>query len=249
MKTLVKLLFILAFISFSGVSCDEHDVEAPKLNEETIKNNVFSSKLVMDLFLDIKQGAVRSKSASDSDDCTSVEYNLSEDMKVWTMSITYNNCEADGLVKNGKVEIEFGGSWETGCVAKIHFDGYSVNGYSVNGNMETKFEKIDLFNLKSDLKLIYADGSSTSWKDEKTVKMIDGSQWEINGTVVGKARNGQSFTRTEKGLIFSWRCPWYVDGEIKLAFNKDEVYDLTFGEECGEFNYTYKGIKTSVSMN
>lgn len=248
MKTLSRLLFIAILSSLFIVSCDDHNVEEPQMDKEVIKDNVLTSKIVNDLFLDINDGTSKSKSSQDVNGCLTIKSDVTPDLKTWTMSISYNNCESDGLVKNGKVEVSFTTSWETGCVANILFDGYTVNGYSVDGKMQTKFEKIGLFNVESELKLSYADGSTTTWKDEKSFKMLTNGSWEINGTAEGKARNGKSFKRTETKLIKNLICPWYVGGEIKLTFNSDDIYDIVFGEKCGEVNYSYRGIDASFKL-
>ncbi len=247
MKTLNNLLFILVLGALFMFSCDSHKVEEPDIDKEVIKDNIFTSKVVSDLFFDVNNATTKEKSES-NDDCFEIKHEMSENLKSWKLSLVYNNCEINGVVKNGEVTVEFTNSWKEGSFAKLKFNNFSVNGYSINGTMDISYEKDSVFKVNADIELTYADGSKTSWKGTKTIKMLENGTCEINGQAEGKARNGKSFTKKEINLIYDFVCPWYVGGKIKIVFEETETYDIEFNKKCGEFTYSYKGINTKQSF-
>ncbi len=249
MKTITKLLFLMLLSMFLVVSCDDHQIDDPQLEQVVVKDLVLSSKVGSDLFFDVNANRTRQKSVA-YDECLTVTHKWSEDHKSMTMSITYNNCVAGGITKNGEIRVSIAHDVaKTLMTSEIEFVNFTVNGSIMEGTMEIKAKSADEFEADYDLKLQYADGSSISWKGKQTVKILSDGTWEINGQTEGKARNGKLFTRKDINLIKTKECPWYVGGKMELTVDGSEKYDIEFTSKCGDVYYTYKGVRAKLKID
>ncbi len=249
MNTVNKLLFVMLFSILGVVSCDDHDIEEPSLNNVIVKDLVLSSRIGHDLFFDINRSKNRNKSMV-FDDCLEVKHEWSEDSEGVTIRIKYNNCVKGGITKNGEIRVHVNSQLTmSAMMTKIEFVNLTVNGNAIDGKMIIKSLTTSNFETDLDLKLKYADGSSISWKGTQKIQILSDGTWEINGTEEGKARNGKYFKRTGIKLIKNSECPWYVGGKMEIVVDKDEKYDVEFTSKCGDVYYTYKGVRAKLKLD
>ncbi len=243
MKTINKLLLLMLLSIIGVASCDDHQIEEPKLDKVILKDMVLSSQVVNDLFFDINHSVNKEKSFS-VDDCITVKNELSEDGKNFVLRLIYDNCTTGGIVKNGEIKVNINKK-----IFEVEFINLTINDKSVDGKMQITLINPEKFATHADLKLDYADGSSISWKANQTIQALSDGTWKINGEITGKARNVKSFIRKDIDLIKNKECPWYVGGRMELVFDKEEKYDIEFTSECGEIYYTHNGIRAKLPVD
>ncbi len=247
----LDIFFIFMLISMLAmVSCDDHQVAEPELDEVVVRDIILTSRIGSDLFVDLQQSRLKNTSNS----CFTLSSEVMEDEKKLKLSIKYNNCEEDGIVKNGEIQVLLAAPSERGnAKTEIEFINFTVNKDEINGKMSIEAPAITAksasIKTEADLQVKYVDGSSTSWNGKFEIKMLENGTFQMDGTSTGKARNGKSFVAKEVGMIRKLDCSWYVGGKMEVVFDQKDDYKIEFESKCGEIHYTHKGIRAKLNLD
>ncbi len=247
MKTLHTLLIATLLAVLAIASCDDHEVEELKLDEALVKDVVLTSNIGSKMFSDVLK--VRNKSLNmQNNECFSVKHEMSDDKKNMVLHLHYNNCLDGDIVQNGDVKIVIKNALTKDMTMELEFGNFSVNKNEISGKMSLSMKNQKMETV-ADLKMKYADGSSTSWKGKQTIKLLADGGLEVNGESSGKVRSGKAFTAKEVALIKKADCSWYMGGDLEILFEGNEDYKIHFTSECGNVSYTHKGIKAKLSLD
>lgn len=251
---LIAIFFIIGVISFS---CIEKD-SASLTNDDyvTTSDNVYSERLIFDIFNIVNKGISTTKSEQS---CPDYEWTNKE------LRVSYlDGCtETDGNEISGTIianfSVDFDYSWSLGDNVAITFENYTVNGSKITGTINitcTSAEPLT-FRFTSDDMLITSSNSNTiSWKTTMDYTMLSGLStvdnfsddiWQIDGTSSGVGANGKNFTREAIALVKVPNCSIFVDGKIFLTVESN-IYNIEFDEQCGNVIIEFNGNQFLIYM-
>ncbi|MBN1251553.1 MAG: hypothetical protein JXR51_07515 [Bacteroidales bacterium] len=257
MKTnLLKLFMMLFAIGLFVTSCENVDLTEPEVDEETMQDNALSERAVGDVFGYANSGTDGKK----LEGCPNITWDMTTPN---LMKIDFGTgCTDGGSLRSGVIWAQFSSdSWLPSASTLITFDGYTVDGNTLDGTVSVSYTGT-LLNpeftvIASNMVLTFEDTKTMTWTSSNTFTMEEGfitisdrsdDVWIISGTSSGTARNGKSFTRTASGLTTSTDCKWFVAGTTSLTIGED-VYEMTYSEPCGTVEIIFNGITFTKDLN
>lgn len=153
----------------------------------------------------------------------------------FTVDFGNDDCEGlDGQMRKGKVMCSFNGKYtDVGTTATITTDGYSLNGFEVDGHQAVTNMGLNTagnlhYNVQMNNVEVTSPGGTwtVSWECERTREWIEGAQSEwwiddvylVSGVGNGVNRNGKAFKVTiTDPLRVEVLCPYIVSGRLEVA--------------------------------
>jgi hypothetical protein len=249
-----SLFFIaLLFASFSVFNAckksDDAQIEAQdQMTSEDIASNediAEQNDLDADLVLEERGGG--------GGKCVVVTFAKPEGTWPNTLTLDFGDgCKRpDGRTLKGKIIINQTAEIRTpGAVRTVTHENFYVDGVKVEGtrswtnNGKDAAGNWSYTKTATNMKLTFADGTSTTWNKTRTSVLIEGGGtkthlddvWSSTGTASGTNRQGNAFGATiVEPLIKKATCPWVSKGQIDFARGERES-SLDFGNgTCDRF--------------
>lgn len=240
--------FLMGVALFQSCKKDDTSNADVTTSEDIATNEDFSEEI--DFATDI---AIEERGSGNT--CPTVT--LDKPWGTWpnTLTIDYgpDGCtgpNGDHLLK-GKIIVEQSADMFTKDATRTKtFDNFYVDDVKVEGTKSWTNNGIDAAGdwsytkTATNMKLIYPDGTSTTWNHTHTSTLIQGTLtltfwdnvWSTTGNSSGTNRNGVSYTATiTEPLIKKATCRWISEG--KVEFTRDgNTASLDFGNgTCDRF--------------
>jgi hypothetical protein len=153
----------------------------------------------------------------------------------------------DGRVRKGKIIIVYSGPlFIPGNSTTTTFDGYAVNGISVEGTHKVtnkSTQNIKSFNVQViGAKLTKPNGNFTQWNSDKTISQTEGlgtpffpldDVFTVSGAANGSVKREDKFfqwsTIITEPLVKKFVCRWIVKGTVVMRKSNTAVAELNYG--------------------
>ncbi len=258
----------LALIAFAGIALLVVSCKKDKQTEYSIYSSQDNSR-AEDLFNDMYK--VVDEVATDTEGIrggmtSSCIDNIVVDTTSTPMSILIDfgtdDCEsADGRVRKGSILVTFTGRYrDEGTVIVYEPNGYSVNGYEIDGTKTiTNLGENSIGNLEFAIEVENGEvtapnnGYTATWEASRIREWVEGDNswfliddvYEIRGSSVGVNRNGIPYTtQITTPLRAEVVCPYITSGVMEIVPEGRETRIIDFGG--GECNGT---VTVSVGGN
>ncbi len=254
---IIVFFFTVGLLAFS--SCQKPDPDS-----QSAEDDARGSYIMADAF------AVSNNEAGD-DGGGKIAYpegmSVERDSVTHTVTITFNNCDFRGKVRNGVINIGYTRRPALGLRAvdlTITFDNYTIDGIKVEGAIRSAFGgtyAVPIIHIiATNMKATFKDGKFISWSSDKTFKItegfgdydIDNNVLEISGTVTGTNRGGNEYTSVYKEVTLKRSCPdgYPVSGTVTITSDKGTtVIDYGDGTCDDVITVTNNGITLTIHLN
>ncbi len=229
LQTTAKILVLFAIIITT--SCNKNK----EVDAQSAEDNARGALIVADAFAFSNSGS-SGKAIADTT-CYSIVTGYHY------MEITFDNCNYNGIHRNGTLKINLTNDWSDGAVMNIEFIDFTYDGNSVSGKISAGY-RIDLNGiyfeiLAKNMLLNFSDGKSLSWESNLNFALkINGflPVFEIYGYSSGINREGQAFEMEAEAIIFDRACAWPVSGIYTMTIDNN-ITTINFDEdESGSCN-------------
>jgi hypothetical protein len=252
-NTIFKLIAIFFVISSISFACNEK--ETVSLTDEdylTTTDNVYSERVLYDIFNIVNKGITTTKSAQS---CPAFSWNNN----VLTIIYPVDGCTGtDGVKRSGTIiatfNVGFDYVWSLGDNVTITFDNYSMLDNSITGTlvMTCTSNQPMKFRISSEnMQIALSETETMSWKTTLDYTMLEGlatvddltdDVWQIDGSASGINANGKNFTRVATALEKYPDCAIFVSGNLVVTVDTN-IYNIVFESQCGTVLIDYKGIQ------
>ncbi len=258
-KNFKILAIIFALGLFALSSCEKPDPDS-----QSAEDDARGSYIMADAF------AVSNNEAGD-DGTGKAAYpagmTVVRDSVAHTVTITFDNCEYLGKVRNGIIHIAYERLFNIGLRAvnlNITFENYTIDGVKVEGTIETTFggtyKVPEIHVVATAMKATFPDGKFISWSSDMTYTITEGfgdydisnNVLEISGTINGTNRAGKDYTSVWNKVTLKRICPdgYPVSGTVTITSDKGEtVIDYGNGECDDEITITNEGVTVTINLN
>ncbi len=183
-----------------------------------------------------------------------------------TMTITFNNCDYRGSVRNGTINVSYTVN-EVGLravSATITFDNYTFDGVAVAGTVTSTFSGTllipEIHVLAQNMVFTFSDNRTISYSSDLTFTFVNGLGdgilenvvYEVSGTSEGVNRLGKSYTSVYSNVRFEGDCGsgYPVSGTVTVNSDKGEsVIDFGTGTCDNIITVTNGGVSITITLN
>ncbi len=254
---IIALFFAIGLLAFS--SCQKPDPDS-----QSAEDDARGSYIMADAF------AVANNEAGD-DGTGKAAYpegmTVERDSITHTVTITFDNCDFRGKIRNGIIHVGYTRIPTVGLRAvnlTITFENYTIDNTKVEGAIRSTFGGTYLVPeinvVATNMKATFADGKFISWSSNKIFKIsegfgdydIDNNVLEISGTVTGTNRAGTDFTSVYDAVTLKRSCPdgYPVSGTVTLTSDKGTtVIDYGDGTCDDIITVTNNGLTVTIHLN
>jgi len=192
---------------------------------------------------------------------------VDRDIDKHTVTITFDNCDFRGKIRNGIIHVDYVLVPQRGLRAfnlVITFENYIIDGDKVESSIRTTFGGTYLIPeinvIATNMKATFTDGKFISWSSDKTFKItegfgdfdIDNNVLEISGTVTGTNRLENDFTSVYDKVTLKRSCPdgYPVSGTVTITSDKGTtVIDYGDGTCDDIITVTNDGVTLTIHLN
>lgn len=216
------------------------------------EDNAIATELFQDIYIQIDK-YVQSTGYFKSCPTVSVEDTSGAFPNKLTIDFGLDCLGIDGRERSGVIFANFSGYWrESGTVVELDFFDYSVNDYSINGDINITTENDNVFgNLSYTVNIANAiitnpNGEVLEWNGEMNFEWVHGQStnyiqtglvgisddiYNITGTASGVDRNGNSYVAIiTEPLVRNVECKWIVEGLIEVIPEIAGPQIINFGD-------------------
>ncbi len=254
---LIAIFFAVGLLAFSA--CKKPDPDS-----QSAEDDARGSYIMADAF------AVGNNEAGD-DGSGKAAYpegmTVVRDTVAHTVTITFENCNFRGKIRNGIIHVGYTRIPTVGPKAvnlEITFENYTIDGIKVEGAIRTTFggtyKVPEIHVVATNMKATFTDGKVLSWSSDKTFTItegfgdndIDNNVLEISGTVNGTNRAGEDFKSVYDKVTLKRSCPdgYPVSGTVTITSDKGTtVIDYGNGECDDIITVTNEGVSVTIHLN
>lgn len=254
--TFLKVLPFILLIGFFAVS----SCEKPDPDGQSAEDDARGSYIMADAFAIGNNQAGSGKAYLP--DCVDVYKN-----GIDSVILTFDNCDYNGAVRNGKIIIKYTlrtGIGDRAADIIVAFENYTFNNIQVEGTITTTFGGTyiipEIHVLASNMLAVFPDSKRISWSSDKTFKITEGfgdgdistNVIEISGTASGVNRNGLSYSATYSAVTVDRSCEYGypVSGTVTIISDKGtSVIDYGNGSCDNTITVTNNGVSVSLTLN
>ena len=254
---ITAIIFALGLMVFSA--CQKPDPDS-----QSAEDDARGSYIMADAFAvgNNEAGDVGSGKAAYPEGMT-----VERDPIAHTVTITFDNCNFRGKIRNGIIHVDYTLVPQMGLRAfnlTITFENYTIDGIKVEGAIRSSFGGTYLVPeinvIATNMKATFTDGKFITWSSNKTFKItegfgdfdIDNNVLEISGTVTGTNRAGNDFTSVYDKVTLKRSCPdgYPVSGTVTINSDKGTtVIDYGDGTCDDIITVTNNGVTLTIHLN
>ncbi len=254
---IITLFFVVGLLAFS--SC-----EKPEPDTQSAEDDARGSYIMADAF------AVSNNEAGD-DGSSKMIYpegmTVTKDTAANTVTITFDNCEFRGKVRNGIIHVGYTKRPLIGLRAvdiNITFENYYIDGIHVEGTINTTFGGTYLLPefhvVATNMKATFTDGQFISWSSDQTFKItsgfgdynIDNNVLEVSGTVDGTNRAGNTYHSVYDKVTLDRACSYGypISGTVTITSDKGTtIIDYGTGDCDNLITVTNNGVSVNITLD
>lgn len=254
---ILKLLIIpaiIVFLAFAG--CEK----MPDPDIQTVKDQTKAAMVVSDAFSVANGHSTAEKMMSEYPDCISHSWNDSHEV----LTISFDNCEFNGVQRNGAMIVSFTAEWGQSAEMAIEFDNYSVDGNTVSGTVNATFAAVTeegrKFTISAEnMILTTPDEKTITWSSSIEYQMTSGfitffnpydDAYTLNGSGEGVNSNGEEFETQYNNVVRKGDCKWPVSGTITITKTDADPIELDFDQDGNaDCDNIVKVTQSGVSLN
>lgn len=253
---LIAVLFALGLFAFSA--CKKPDPDS-----QSAEDDARGSYIMADAF------AVSNSESGGTDGKAAYPTGMTveRDTVAHTVTITFDNCEFRGKVRNGIIQAAYTHIPTIGLRAvnlNITFDNYYIDGIHVEGGIRTSFGgtyKVPEINvIATNMKATFKDGKVISWDSNLTYKMtqgfgtysIDDNVIEMSGTAKGTNRAGADYSSVYDKVTVDRSCAsgYPISGTVTITSDKGTtVIDYGNGDCDDAITVTNNGVTLTIHLD
>ncbi len=254
---IIALFFVVGLLAFSAC-------EKPDPDSQSAEDDARGSYIMADAF------AVANNEAGDDGTGKTVYpegMTVERDTVKHTVTITFDNCDYRGRIRNGIINITYTRIPTVGLRAVnliITFDNYTIDGIKVEGAIRTSFggtyEVPEINVIATNMKATFTDDKYITWSSNKIFTItegfgdydIDNNVLEISGTVSGTNRAGNDFTSVYDKVTLKRSCAdgYPVSGTVTITSDKGTtVIDYGDGTCDDVITVTNNGVSVTIHLN
>jgi len=254
--TIIALFIAIGLTVLS--SCQKSDPDS-----QSAEDDARGSYIMADAFAVSNNEAGGDNGKILADSCMSVV----RDTAAHTVTITFDNCDFRGKIRNGIIHVGYTRVPTQGPKAvslNITFENYTIDGIKVEGAIRTTFggtyKVPEIHIIATDMKATFKDGRFITWSSDKTFKItegfgdgnIDTNVLEISGTVTGTNRAGNDFTSVYDKVTIDRACEYGypISGTVTITSDKGiTVIDYGSGECDDIITVTNNGVTVTIHLD
>jgi hypothetical protein len=251
MKTTSYLLGI-ALIAATFTSCQKDDDATPDSTMVVQENESAEYAVEIDAIADeayeaAQAAALKSvKVNSYLSDCATVTLTGAENTKTLTIDFGTECVGKDGRTRTGKIIVTTQSFTETNKLRTFSFDGYTVNGHAITGEITKNItNNIDtnsrLAEISEDITITLADNQGTLTRSAQltrlyefgTSSIVADNRFTTWGQTIFTNAMGRTITKTvaeSTPLLYKTICRQVVSGIMTIDFGNDKNWTINFGD-------------------
>lgn len=253
---LIAVLFALGLFAFSA--CKKPDPDS-----QSAEDDARGSYIMADAF------AVSNSEAGGTDGKAAYPAGMTvvRDTVTHSVTITFDNCEFRGKLRNGIIHAAYTLKPTIGLRAVnliITFENYYIDGIHVEGGISTSFGGTyivpEINVIATNMKATFEDGKVISWDSNLTYKMtqgfgtysIDDNVIEMSGTANGTNRAGVDYSSVYNKVTVDRACTYGypISGTVTITSDKGTtVIDYGNGDCDDVITVTNNGITLTIHLD
>ncbi len=184
-----------------------------------------------------------------------------------TVTITFDNCDFRGRIRNGIIHVAYTRIPTVGLRAvnlTVTFEDYSIDNIKVEGSMITSFGGTYLIPeinvIGTNMKATFPDGKYISWSSNMTYKITEGfgdydisnNVLEVSGTSSGTNRAGVDYSAIYDKVTVDRACSYGypISGTVTISSDdKETVIDYGDGDCDDVITVSNNGVSITIHLD